>query len=317
MLSGIIYQYIATKYSKFKYPPRGKMIDLGGYRLHMVEQGEKWKGPVVIIDAGIASNSLDWSLVQPEIAKFAHVITYDRAGYGDSDRSPLLRNSENMMKELHVMLQNANIPAPYILVGHSLGGLNVRLFNHLYPQEVAGIILVDAAHEEQLEKTSKYLPLPSVLSFWIAKIALYLGVLHIPKIKKIFFSDKFEKFSPEIQRIYFAKKIIAKNIDTTFEELFLIPKDCNQLKKYSDTIIDKPLIVISAGKGLECKNQFKCEEEFNEMNAVLRALQADLVKKSSNSKQIIAEQSGHVIGYDQPEIIIDTVREMVGELRSK
>ena len=89
--SGALYQYIGTKLDEQKYPPIGKMVDIGGYKLHMIESGQNNDGPTVVMDAGSGASSLDWQLVQPEIAKFAHVITYDRAGNGWSDASPLPR----------------------------------------------------------------------------------------------------------------------------------------------------------------------------------------------------------------------------------
>src|SRR3989339_1050498 len=134
---GLSYQYIATKLDARKYPPVGKLIDIGGYKLHMIDlQPESMdinNTPTVILESGFGGNSLGWSLVQSEISKFARVISYDRAGYGWSDASPFARSNENIVQELHTMLANAQIPAPYILVGHSRGGLNVRLFAMTYP----------------------------------------------------------------------------------------------------------------------------------------------------------------------------------------
>ena len=151
--SGTTYQYVATKLDEQKYPPIGKMVDVGGYKLHMIDQGTG--GPPVVMDAGLAGYCLDWSLVQPEIAKFTRAITYDRAGYAWSDESPLERTSENVVKELHTMLHNAGVPAPYVLVGQSIGGLNMQLFANMYPNEVAGIVLIESSHKDQMEKLPK------------------------------------------------------------------------------------------------------------------------------------------------------------------
>src|SRR3989338_11705778 len=96
---GALYQYVGTKLDEQKYPPIGRMVDVGGYKLHMIESGQNSNGPIIVMDAGSGCNSLDWQLVQPEIAKFARVITYDRAGNGWSEASPLPRTSENVVKE--------------------------------------------------------------------------------------------------------------------------------------------------------------------------------------------------------------------------
>jgi pimeloyl-ACP methyl ester carboxylesterase len=155
-------QYFGTKLDQERYLPIGQMVDIGGYSLHMIDSAHcdlmnlydedltlahnsKF---TVIMDAGFACNCLDWSLVQPEIARFCRVITYDRAGYAWSDASPLQRTSKNIIQELHIMLQTAQIPGPYILVGHSFGGCNMQLYAMQYPEEVAGVVLVDSVHED-------------------------------------------------------------------------------------------------------------------------------------------------------------------------
>jgi pimeloyl-ACP methyl ester carboxylesterase len=123
---------------KKQYPPIGQMVDIGGYRLHMHVEGEGT--PTVILDAGAGGIGLSWELVRPAIAKVTRVVTYDRAGLGWSDPSPKPRKADvTMAEELHTMLVNANIPAPYILVGHSLGGPVARQFAAKYTNEVAGL----------------------------------------------------------------------------------------------------------------------------------------------------------------------------------
>lgn len=122
--SGMTYQYLETNADKAQYPPLGKLVDIGTHKLHMLSSGEKKspKDPTIILEAGLGCSALDWILVQPEIEKFAHVCSYDRAGYGWSDESPLPLTAENSVKELHSLLQSAQIKPPYIMVGHSLGG---------------------------------------------------------------------------------------------------------------------------------------------------------------------------------------------------
>ncbi|NTU81141.1 MAG: alpha/beta hydrolase [Chloroflexales bacterium] len=101
------------------------------------------------MDAGANDFSLFWARVQPEVVRIARVCVYDRAGLGWSEPSPHERTSPTMVRELHTLLERAGEPGPYVLVGHSLGGLNMRLFAQQHPAEVVGLVLVDAAHEEQ------------------------------------------------------------------------------------------------------------------------------------------------------------------------
>ena len=148
-LVGTIYQVIATRLDQQKYPPPGRLVDVGGYRLHIHCLGpEGASGPTVVMDAGIGECSLGWGLVQPEIARFARVCTFDRAGLGWSDPAPTPRTSRQIVSDLHALLTNAGIKPPYVLVGHSFGGLNARLYTSQFPEEVAGMVLVDSAHED-------------------------------------------------------------------------------------------------------------------------------------------------------------------------
>ena len=130
-----------------KYPPPGQMVDVGGYRLHINCQGEG--RPTVVMEAAHSELSLSWDLVQQEVARFTRVCTYDRAGLGWSERSPKPRTASNIVEELHTLLTQAGVELPYVLVGHSIGGLFARLYAHEHRDQVVGMVLVDARHEEQ------------------------------------------------------------------------------------------------------------------------------------------------------------------------
>ena len=125
----------------------GRLIDVGGYRLRIEREGKG--SPTVVMDAGLCQVMKTWDRVVSEVAKFAQVVVYDRAGLGGSDLGPRPRTSQQNVNELHALLSNAGIAGPYVLVGHSFGGLNVRLYASQYPAEVAGVVLIDASYEEQ------------------------------------------------------------------------------------------------------------------------------------------------------------------------
>jgi pimeloyl-ACP methyl ester carboxylesterase/membrane protease YdiL (CAAX protease family) len=146
---GAFAQAVATERDRQSFPPPGRMVDVGGYRLHMLVMGEEHRGPTVILDAGMVSFSTNWYWVQKQLAESARVVAYDRAGLGWSDRGPLPRDARQSATELHQALQTAGIAGPYVLAGHSYGGLVARAFVDLYPAEVSGLVLVDASHPEQ------------------------------------------------------------------------------------------------------------------------------------------------------------------------
>ncbi len=132
------------------YPAPGRLIDIGGYKLHINCSGKASKSnPAVILLHGLGDFSFDWALVQPEIARYARVCSYDRAGQAWSDPGPKPRGPLKAANELHVLLMNAGIRPPYVLVGHSWGGLIARVYASQYPKEVAGMVLVDSTHEDE------------------------------------------------------------------------------------------------------------------------------------------------------------------------
>jgi pimeloyl-ACP methyl ester carboxylesterase len=152
-----------------KFPPPGQMVDIGGRRLHLqiCERGARTpacrvetlldtSSPTVILEAGLAATSLSWATVQPLIAEFARVASYDRAGLGWSDNAVAPATALNAAQDLNALLSHAELPGPYILVGHSLGGLIVRIFQQQYPEQVAGLVLVDpVARVEWREPTDQ------------------------------------------------------------------------------------------------------------------------------------------------------------------
>src|SRR5213082_131637 len=156
LLLGLSYQAIASALDASHYPPPGKLVDIGGYRLHINCTGTG--SPTVILDAGLGGTSLDWSKIQPAVARFTRVCSYDRAGYGWSDTGPGPRTSQQIVKELHLLLVHGQISGPYLLVGHSVGGLNMRLYAYRYPQEVAGMVLLDTTSEHQFAQFGTYPP---------------------------------------------------------------------------------------------------------------------------------------------------------------
>lgn len=147
LLVGTAYQWAENRDDLRAYPAPGKFLDVGGHRLHLWCTGAG--SPAVVLEAGLGGSALQWSRVQPEIARTTRVCSYDRAGMGWSDLGPNPRSAAQIVSELHTLLQAAHVTAPYVLTGHSSGGLYIRLYASTYPTDVVGMVLVDAAHEDQ------------------------------------------------------------------------------------------------------------------------------------------------------------------------
>jgi len=154
VLTGIavIYQAFATQIYRRIYPPPGELVDVGGHTLHINCVGEG--SPTVILESGSGANSTAWANIQPELADTTRVCAYDRAGTGWSEPGPGPGEPQQIAGELHTLLGNAGIDGPYVLVGHSFGGLYVLRYADLYPEEVEGMVLVDSSHPEQSARSA-------------------------------------------------------------------------------------------------------------------------------------------------------------------
>ena len=141
---GATYQAVATELDERAYPAPGQLIDVGGYKLHIHCMGQG--SPTIILDHVGAGNSAQWGVVQPEIAKRTRVCAYDRAGFGWSEAGPAPRDAQHNARELHALLSNAQIPGPYVLVGHSFGANVARLYLAAHPDKVVGMVLIDPGH---------------------------------------------------------------------------------------------------------------------------------------------------------------------------
>jgi len=306
-LGGVLYHAVSTKIEENQYPPIGKMVDVGGYQLHIHSQGEG--GPTVVFDSGLGCTALDWSLVQPELSKTTGVVSYDRAGYGWSDESPLERTSENIVKELHTLLHNAGELGPYILVGHSFGGNNVRLFASQYPDEVAGVVLVDASHEDLPAK----MPMPKINKNQLLFMS-YTGVMRLftqsQQLKAL------SVFPKEVQSAYLSQTLSTKLFKTCLKEGEALEKSCAQLKIAGGHLGSKPLTVISAGKIMSSEGTGYTQEQINAIMEPFELLQQDLVTKSTKGKRVIAKESDHLVPRNQPKIIISAVLELLKESRA-
>jgi pimeloyl-ACP methyl ester carboxylesterase len=305
---------------KAKYPPPGQMVDVGGYRMHIYCEGEG--SPSVVMDAGLGDLSLSWVLVQPEAAELTRVCAYERAGLGWSERGPKTRTAQNIAEELHTLLTEAGIEGPYVLVGHSAGGVYARVYAHLYPDEVVGMVLVDTSHEEQdlrfpeayaeasqrfLAQMAQFLLVPRVLNS--------LGILAASPQD---YPDEYLPALPEATKEVYKGAILS---DTRYfaaaAELYSSwEATAAEVRAMQITTLgDIPLVVLTQGEFAVPDAYGVSGEVVEQAQAAWYEMQAELAALSSNGKQVIAEQSGHYIQLDQPELVIDAIREVVEAAR--
>ena len=319
---GYIYQRRTTAADFAQYPPPGQRVDVGGYSLHIYCMGDGI-GPTVVVDAGNGDFSTGWQGIQPEVSKFARICTYDRAGYGWSDSSPHPRTATQMANELHQLLVHAKIDPPYILVGHSLGGLTVRVFASQYPDEVAGMILVDSGHEDQLERLpSEYLRLNDQQESYFSVLGFMsrFGILRLignSSNGANMAPPQVAKMPKDVQPLYLMMLSHPSFFDTTLAELRALPEITAQVRA-TGSLGDLPLIVLTADSPDDAALQsIGLGDDFPaaELQRSFNELQTELAALSTNSTQIIVKDSTHAINLDQPDVVIKAILDMVETVR--
>lgn len=273
----------------FARPPApGALIDIGGRRLHILCKGEG-EGPVVIFEAGLSQWTADstYGPAQTLIAPTSKACTYDRAGLGWSDPAPGPRTHGAMVEDLHRLLAAADIPPPYILVGHSMGGLIARLYVQTYPGEVAGVVLADASSEANFrpEAAASRAAALAEIDAALANATPGQPVVALPAGTP---ADVVMAFTPEILRA-----VRGEHEAVGRAAADLIPSGA-----YGD-LGATPLAVVRRGR---------TETPVSELDIWWRTAQEALPALSSDSVLIVAENSGHVIPYDEPRVIADAVR---------
>jgi pimeloyl-ACP methyl ester carboxylesterase len=245
---GGIYQALATSRDSLMFLPPGKLIQIKDKNWHCQIMG---KGhPTVIVDSGTGGTHRDWQLVQPEVAKFTKILTYDRAGYGWSAVSSEPRTAQQVVSELRQLLRQVEIEPPYVLVGMSLSGLFSRLFAYHYPEEVAGMVLVDVAHEKMYEETSvEWVELNKRLEGLLTYVVPIIGRIGLLRLLITFDSvpmaaGLFQKFPPSIRPL--AKALYSQTqFGKTFaQESAAVSVSMNQVKQIRQTkpFPDIPLV---------------------------------------------------------------------------
>jgi pimeloyl-ACP methyl ester carboxylesterase len=300
-----------------KFPPTGQMVDVGGYRLHIDCQGNG--SPTIVMEAGLTEPSLMWALVQPQVSATTRVCVYDRAGLGWSDTSPQPRTAEVMVEELHTLLQNANVAGPYVMVGHSTGGMLVRLYAHFYPTEVVGMVLVDAQHEEQFTRLS-----PAIqqgikamfgqsdqdLPLYRAVVATGIGAL-VPAVGAL--ADTPQLPSPAREAVSALALSDPKFVEARVAEQDAIFESLEQVRAAHITSLGNiPLIVLYRGIADSPTPGMTPEEN----QQWWFGLQTELAALSPQGKLILADRSGHHIQLDQPDLVIDAIEQVLAATHS-
>jgi pimeloyl-ACP methyl ester carboxylesterase len=306
--AGAVYQAISNASDARRFPQRGRLVQAGDIKLNIECTGEAL--PTVILESAGAVTSRGWAKVQPEVAKFARVISYDRAGYGWSEASPHPRTATQQAKELKALLDAAGEKGPYVLVGHSVGGYVSRAFAHEYPQNVAGMVLVDASHPDANKKTSEVLSpkaraqnvrlnelIVSPSYQWMALWSARLGISRLvtPQPDELNREINYHSWQP-------------KQLRAVLSEFEVFDQVSEQIRAMG-TLGNRPLIVLTAGK-IDDGNYDEPNDTTAAHKLWIEVIQKDLVQLSTRGKQIVVPDSGHMIPMDRPDTVVSAIREV-------
>ena len=302
--TGATYEAIMAVGDTKRYPPPGQLVDVGGHRLHLqcVGQGS----PTVVLDAGLGAFSLDWGAVQPEIVTTTRVCAYDRAGLGWSEPGPRPRSPRQFADELHTLLTNAGIQGPYVLVTHSISGKTARLFASQHPNQVAGIVLVDARHEsvddhltpEQVAAEDAQQQQFQDMIKWMARFGL-VRLLWAPAWPSMLPGS--ENLSPESRSTIGVLQARPQQIESALAE-GQSRMESNSLLRAAGPLGDKPLVVLASAQTIDNVPFWKEAQE-------------TMAGLSSNSRLIVVP-SGHAIHFEQPAQVVESIRHVVNAART-
>jgi pimeloyl-ACP methyl ester carboxylesterase len=300
LLSGFLYENISeARDRRFNSMP-GKLVDVQGRKMHIDCMGEGM--PTVVLDSGLGDSFISWRKVQPEIAKFVRVCSYDRAGLGYSDASPGSRDSKAIATELHELLQEASIAPPYIMVGHSMAGYDVRVYASLYRSEVAGMVLVDASHPDQ---ENRFPPeLKNMAGSWEreAEFLEYSMPFGIPRLLGLCDEDIRQR----------AAECNWHSAREGLAEMRAMPTSAAEAGA-TGSLGDLPLAVLSHDPD---KPSSELPPDLAKTtNDAWEKMQEELAHLSSRGTQSIAKNSAHYIQIDRPELVIDAIHNIVNQAR--
>ena len=305
--AGAAYQAFENSRDAKRFPQVGTLVQAGPIKLNIICQGNAADKPTVILESAGGVAARGWAKVQPEVAKFARVCSYDRAGYGWSEPGPLPRTMEQEAQELKALLEAAGETGPYILVGHSQGGFNCQVFANKYPDDVAGVVLVDASHPDTIKRTLEVLskkgadelsgfmkalntPWGNMLTTWTVRLGLFR--LLTPQKDDLDREINYLSWQPKAMQAFQAETAVFDTIST------------DQVRA-AGNLGDRPLIVLTAGKA---DDSYASPVDATAARRLwVEEIQAEMAQLSSRGKQVVVPDSGHMIPMERPDAVVDAI----------
>lgn len=305
---GFVYEQISRVVAESKFPPRGEFAEVRDNKLHYIKKGTG--SPTVVFDAGLGEGIISWSKVQNKVSEYTSTISYDRAGIMWSDRGNNPKNSKQITTDLHELLIKSEAQKPYIIVAHSMSGLTLRSYISKNNKDILGVIFVDVSHPDQINRFPKETEsLFEKTPAWLINFANAIGVV------RLFFNPTYPNTDANDPINIKVKALRPKSISAAVEELRSFKSIANEAASIT-TFKKTPLVIITGDsperyKSLQNK---KLEKQFTN---IWTELQKDLLKLSNNSKQVLATKSGHLVQMEQPEIVIESIQQIILKYRAE
>jgi len=312
--TGVVYEQAGEWQEHRRFPRIGTRVDIGGRSLNIFCLGEG--NPPVIFETGAGGIGYGWTVVQQAVAKVTRACWYDRAGYAWSDPAPYPRDSRAIARDLHELLHRAGIPGPYVLAGHSIGGFHVRVFHQFYPRETAGMVLADSSYEHEYygeDDPGGGMNLPEAAHRAGAVLAqgLYrIGFLRLmePRLKRAN-QPRGLDYDQWVETRAYSARVMAESAKEIFDQ------DSEEVLA-SGNLGDIPLLVLTAGlpigpgtSPMEARRNLRRQQMWI-------GFQGDLAKLSTRGRQRVVEDARHGMHFDDPQAVIDGVKQIVEEVRA-
>jgi pimeloyl-ACP methyl ester carboxylesterase len=318
-LSGFAYQWIGGWLDRRRLLAPGRLIDIGeGRRLYVVEKG--CGGPSVVFESGFGATSLNWVEVQDAVAEYGHTVAYDRCGLGWSSAPVSGRTPKHIAAELRTTLRAAGVRPPWILVGHSFGGLVMHRFALDYPEETAGVVLLDpmrteewppvnAARRGTLERAQRLMGHGVHLArFGVTRLAARSHLCRSAKVSGLLIrlagekgaylagrlNTEIEKMPPRVRPSIAAHWSTPRFYRGLIAHLSAVPAAVEEMHE-AEAIRDVPVVVVTPGRARPA---------------------SDMERYGAQSRQIVARASGHWVHLDDPELVVGTILRMVAGARA-
>jgi pimeloyl-ACP methyl ester carboxylesterase len=315
LVVGAIYEALGRRNAEAKYPPRGQLVDVGGRKMHIDCRGTG--SPTVIFESGLGTGgTIDWTLVHDKIAGFTRACAYDRAGIMWSDAKDTPQRAAAVADDLHALLKGAGIDGPIVLVPHSIGGPYARAYVGKYGDQVAGLVMVDTSHPDQVVRLGKVANTdanPRKVA-WIMHTATALSWTGAVRFAMANAGQgKLPRDAADRMAAYASSSVVGATSELDGFDLTM--DDARQVRSFGN----RPVIVLTAmapfkpaeleGLGLKASDGVRFKQEW-------KALGAEQAAMSTRGRQQTVPDAGHYIQIDRPDVVISAVRDVVEAVRA-